>query len=117
MEERNMECVIFSGAGRSTLKTVLREIVLEILTETEGRNKSKSDILSAGEAAVFLKIKMATLYEKTCEKKIPHFKKGNKLYFYRAELEQWLMEGKVKTVDDIRSEAISYTMNKRRRAT
>jgi excisionase family DNA binding protein len=62
------------------------------------------------EAAAFLKKKIATIYEKTSKKLIPHFKKGNKIYFYRSELEQWLREGKVKTLPEIEGQAATWLL-------
>ena len=36
----------------------------------------------------------------------------HQLYFHRSELEAWVKEGKVKTYEEIQSEAATYTMRK-----
>lgn len=90
------------------LKQALSEIIAERITHSK---PDLPDILDGKQAADFLRLKISTLYEKTSEKIIPHFKKGNKLYFHRSELEAWVKEGKVKTNDELQCEAASYTMH------
>ena len=94
------------------LKQALSEIIGEGLTQAKN---IIPDILDVKQAADFLRLKITTLYEKTSEKTIPHFKKGNKLYFKRDDLQAWVQEGKVKTTDELQSEAASYTMQSKRK--
>lgn len=91
------------------LKQALTDILGEQLTQPKTNVPS---ILDVKQAAEFLRLKITTLYEKTSQKMIPHFKKGNKLYFNRDELQLWVQQGKVKTSDELQSEAASYTMHK-----
>lgn len=70
--------------------------------------------MNIDEAAKFLKLKKATLYEKTSEQTIPHHKKGNKLYFYKSELEAWIKQGKVKTNGEIEGDAATYTLRNKK---
>jgi len=97
-------------------KAFLREALKETLKEVNGDGEQASEIFSVAEAAAFLKLQISTLYEKTAAKGIPHFKKGNRLYFHRAELEAWLYEGKVKTQKELQSEAATYTMQRHNKA-
>jgi excisionase family DNA binding protein len=92
------------------LKTALSEIIGNGLTQTKS---NIPEIMDVKQAADFLRLKITTLYEKTSLKIIPHFKKGNKLYFKRDELQSWVQDGKVKTTDELESEAASYTMRKK----
>ena len=92
------------------LKQAISEIIGEGLTQVKN---IIPDILDVKQAAEFLRLKITTLYEKTSEKTIPHFKKGKKLYFKRDELQAWVLDGKVKTNDEIESQAASYAMRKR----
>jgi excisionase family DNA binding protein len=43
----------------------------------------------------------STIYNLICARKMPHYKKGKRLYFKRKELEEWIDKGKRKTVDDV----------------
>ncbi len=103
-----MERSILLNMTEEELKNLLRETIEEVLENIGRRKPSEQNLLSVEEAAVFLKLKVTTLYEKTSNKLIPHFKKGNRLYFYRNELEAWLRQGKVKTTGELRDEASAY---------
>lgn len=92
------------------LKEALREIISENLSLL---TQPAVEIMDMKQASEFLHLKITTLYEKTSEKTIPHFKKGNKLYFNRSELEAWIRQGKVKTAEQTQSEAITYLLNKK----
>ena len=91
------------------LKEAVREVVQEALS---GMTGAPPEIMDIKLAADFLRLKINTIYEKTSLKLIPHFKKGNKLYFYRSELQEWLNEGKVKTYREIEGDAATYTLTK-----
>ncbi len=101
--------------SESEFKAMLKETVLEIMMEARQSNSTLPEILDVKQAAELLRLKVSTLYEKTSRKLIPHFKKGNKLYFNRIELEAWVKTGKVKSVGDLESEAASYVLNKNRK--
>lgn len=42
----------------------------------------------------------STIYNLVFARKMPHYKKGKRLYFKRKELEEWIDKGKRKTIDD-----------------
>ena len=94
-------------------KQFLRQSLMEIMSEQGFTQQTETrDILDIKQASDFLRLKLNTLYEKTSQKIIPHFKKGNKLYFNRAELQAWVEDGKVKTTAELQSEASSYSLHK-----
>ena len=108
-----MALSFLTNLNEEEFKIFLKQALSEIIGERITHSKSDlPDILDGKQAADFLRLKISTLYEKTCEKTIPHFKKGNKLYFHRSELEAWVKEGKVKTSYEMQSEAASYTMHR-----
>lgn len=93
-------------------KALLKEILTEILSSQLQQN-SLPEIMDIQEAAKFLKLEVNTLYEKTSKRLIPHFKKGNKLYFVPADLLQWVLNGKVRTKEEMHSEVQTYSLNNR----
>src|ERR1700741_4063953 len=94
-------------------KNFLKQALLEILKEHPIQPERRlPDVLDIKQAAAFLKLQITTLYEKTSQKIIPHFKKGNRLYFQREALLAWVQGGKVKTSEEVRDEAITYTLHK-----
>ncbi|MEO7991908.1 MAG: helix-turn-helix domain-containing protein [Chryseolinea sp.] len=102
--------------NEAEFKAFLREALTEILREVKHKAEANiPDILNVSEAAAFLKLQISTLYEKTATRLIPHFKKGNRLYFYRKDLEDWLREGRVKTQRELQSDASTFTMSKQYR--
>lgn len=92
------------------LKETLREVLIEKITNNSPRLPA---ILNIQQVSEFLHLAVASVYEKTSKKQIPHFKKGNKLYFNRTEIEAWIQEGKVKTANEIESQAITYLANRK----
>lgn len=110
-----MEKTLMVNFSENEFRTMLKETVLEIMKEIRQTTSTLPEILDVKQAAELLRLKVTTLYEKTCRKIIPHFKKGNKLYFHRSELEAWVKVGKVKSGTDLESEAASYVLNKRRK--
>ena len=48
--------------------------------------------MTAEEAAAYLQVDRNTLYRWRREGKIPHIKVGNKIFFYRGELDAWMKE-------------------------
>lgn len=65
-------------------------------------------ILDLSEAALFTGFSEGHLYRLTSSKQIPHYKKNRKLYFRKAELEDWLTQEAVPTEADINSRAATY---------
>lgn len=69
---------------------------------------SSKTVLDLSEAAVFTGYSESHIYNLTSRKIIPHYKKNRKLYFKKAELEDWLLERQVKTDKEIESKAATY---------
>lgn len=61
------------------------------------------------EAADYLDISKAHLYKLTSTGRIPHFKPGGKrIYIYRSDLDEYIRSGRVKTVEQLETEAANY---------
>lgn len=106
-----MNTSFLTSLSEQEFKVFLKTALQEILDEQRSQSKpTLPDILNIREAAAFLKLKITTIYEKTSCKIIPHFKKGNKLYFNREELEAWIKTGKVNTKQEQESKAASYLL-------
>ena len=67
------------------------------------------EVLTSEEAARFMGISISQLYKLTMRKEVPHFKPAGKcVYFNRTELEQWLQNNRVATVDEARGQADAF---------
>jgi len=63
------------------------------------------ELLDLNQAADYLKLKPSYLYSLTHQKKIPHYKPGGKkVYFDKLELNKWIKESKIKSVEEVESE-------------
>lgn len=65
-------------------------------------------VLDFDETLLFTGLSRGYLYRLTSEKKIPFFKKNRKLYFKKSDLEEWMLERRVPTSDEIQSKATTY---------
>ena len=62
---------------------------------------NNEELLTIEGAAELLKLSVATIYTKVCKNEIPVNKQGKRLYFYRAELLDWIKSGRIKTTLEI----------------
>ncbi|QIH37338.1 helix-turn-helix domain-containing protein [Flavobacterium sp. Sr18] len=65
---------------------------------------NNEELLTIEGAAELLKLSVATIYTKVCKNEIPVNKQGKRLYFYRAELLDWIKSGRIKTTVEIQQE-------------
>lgn len=107
-----MSASFLTSLTEHEFKAFLKEAIKEVLHEDQKNVISGvQDTMDIEEAAAFIKLKISTIYEKTSKRLIPHFKKGNKLYFIKSELEDWIKKGKVATGLDIESSAATFLLN------
>jgi len=66
--------------------------------------------LTMSDASILTGLSKSHIYKLVCAKKMPYYKSdGGKLtYFDKSELEAWLLQHRVKTVDEIEQEAATY---------
>jgi len=58
--------------------------------------------------AEFLGMKPSGIYGLVHKRKIPHIKKGKRLYFFKSKILEWLRNGNVETDQDIQHKADEY---------
>lgn len=76
--------------------------------------KDREDEIGGIELAIELTgLAKPTIYGLVSERKIPHSKRGKKLYFSRRELLVWLTNGKRKTRDEIADEAANFDVKRK----
>lgn len=91
-----------------TVRQIIKEELKLVLHPVEA-----NDILSFDQVQDFLQISRPKLYAMTSKKLIPYYKRGNKLYFSKQRLVEWIQEGKVKTNKEINEEADKYVSRNR----
>jgi excisionase family DNA binding protein len=96
-------------------------IILELLKKQSEKleniesllNISKS-VLNLDEVCSLTGLSKSHIYKLTCWGTIPHFKQSKHLYFDRVEIEAWLKSNKIKTREELDTEASTYvTLNRK----
>lgn len=79
------------------------------------QNLILKQVLNFAEAAKYLELSHSHLYKLTSAGNIPFYKpNGKKLYFNRAELDEWLLRNRNNTQDEIEQQAADYLIKKGR---
>ena len=88
-------------------------ILSEIKAIKESLANSKV-ILTSDEAAAFLNLELAYLYKLTSAGVIPFSKpNGKKIYFSRADLENWALSNRSSSLTEKQSAAATYLASKK----
>jgi len=95
---------------------IMKKIIIKKLDKIESmlqeQNLLKKEVLNLNETCKYLDMSASHLYKLTSQKQIPHFcPQGKKLYFKRAELDQWLLRNRKDSIDDIETMAANYLIN------
>lgn len=85
---------------------------IEQLLQERQDPQNVEEMLTVEQAAAFLNLTVTTLYRKVSSRQIPSNKRGNRLYFYKSELETWIKEGRKKTLAELQLEAQEYARNR-----
>lgn len=70
---------------------------------------ASKEMLTQEEAADYIGISRDHLYKLMCARQVPHYKpRGKMTYFKKSELNEWMMQGRVMTDDEARTNALHY---------
>lgn len=75
----------------------------------------QEEFMTVSSLGQYLDISVSTIYQLTCKKEIPYCKKGKRLYFNKKEINEWICQGRMKTIYEIEQEAQKYILNHPRR--
>ncbi|MEZ5013665.1 MAG: helix-turn-helix domain-containing protein [Chitinophagales bacterium] len=77
------------------LEALIESSVKRVLKVQNGNNTSRDpEHFTVKQAAAYLDLAEQTIYGLTSRNEIPHYKRGKKLYFLKAELEKWMLENR-----------------------
>lgn len=86
--------------------SMIENLLLDIKHQPQGDHVGQSkEILTVPEAAAFLDIEIPTVYSKCSRGELPHSKRGNRLYFNREELIEYIRAGRKPTNAEIEASA------------
>lgn len=69
---------------------------------------SAKNIWSVKDLALILDVKEDYIYQLCSKKQIPYYKQGASTWFNRNEIEQWQMQTRIHTEEEIQSAASTY---------
>lgn len=69
---------------------------------------SSKSVLDFEETLLFTGLSKGHLYRLTSQKEIPYYKKNRKLYFKKSDLEEWMLDQRILTNDEIQKRATTY---------
>lgn len=70
----------------------LTDKVDSVLGKPQQQNENRR-LLNLDDVSLLLDKSASTIYAMTSDKRIPHHKRGNKLYFFEDEIIRWIKEG------------------------
>ena len=104
------------------------EIIVEKLNAIENRiasienklftsndtSKTVFEIMSLNQLCKYYDFTKSYIYKQTSNREIPFYKNGKRLYFKKDEIDNQILDNRVKTIKDLDQEANTYLMRKKR---
>lgn len=70
---------------------------------------SAKNVLDLDDLTLITGLSKSYLYKLTCSRQIPHYKPhGKQVYFDRSEIESWMKQNRVSTVQEVEQKAVNY---------
>lgn len=83
--------------------------LLEIEVLLKRQYVLSKEILTIEEVADYLNLSKSAIYKMTSRKEIPFYNPGGKkIYFKKADIENWVFSNKTSSVDEFENEISSY---------
>ena len=80
---------------------------------SDQRSDVKKSLMNAEEVAKYTGYAKRYIYNLTRAKKIPHYKRDGKVFFKKEEIDEWLLENRVMSENEVRQAASDYCFRKR----
>lgn len=85
------------------LETMLRELT-ESVTAKAATAEPADEVMTAEELAAYLGVTKGRVYHLTSAKDLPHYRRNGKIYFSKAEIDDWKLGRRVRTNEEIKKE-------------
>jgi excisionase family DNA binding protein len=83
--------------------------IYQKLSHLEELLLSQKAVLNFNEVAVYTGLSKSYLYKLTCSGGIPCYKpQGKQIYFSKQEIDQWLLQNKKATINELESQAATF---------
>ncbi len=98
-------------ARLSNIETLLLDIKHK--SKGQGEQPAEDELLTVQGTANFLSLSVPTVYSLISKGELPVMKRSKRCYFSKADLIQYVKQGRKKTLAEIASEAETYLKKKR----
>ncbi len=87
--------------------------VLEVMTEVRDLLLLQKDVFTLNEVSAYTGFEKSYIYKLTSQRKIPHCKSpgGKNLFFKRSDINHWLTQNPIKTLDEIENVATGVSFD------
>jgi excisionase family DNA binding protein len=82
-----------------------KETFVEMIIEIRELLRNQKKTMTIDDVCYYTGYQKSYIYKLTSKRKIPYCKKGKSLFFEKSRIDEWLTEDKVKTLEEIKSEA------------
>jgi len=96
------------AARFNSLESLVLDIKQLVTAGKIGDKPVEDEILNVRQASDLLNLAIPTIYSFTSKRKLPHSKRGKKLYFKKSELLQWIQSGRRSSVSELREKAKNF---------
>jgi excisionase family DNA binding protein len=112
-----MDNLILTTLTRDELQVLLIDTVNACLHNYSARPDAPAPqkILSLAEFCDYAGLTKQTAYKLTSAQKVPHSKRGKRLYFDREKVDAWLLENQVATQTEINQKSKDYLLKSQNR--
>ena len=101
-----MQNLVFTQLSISELRELIREEAANALESFQTANTAEKTTYDFEEGCKYLGISTSHGYKLTSAGKIGHYKPGKKIYFHKADLDNFMQESRVKTVGEMAAETM-----------
>lgn len=111
-----METIPFEQTQRDVaeLKQRFNDLFEFLERKSEPQTEPQTETpIEINEVSRVIKKSVPTIYGYVHKNVIPHSKKGNRLYFFKSEIIEWLKEGRQKSNAELDQEVESYLKSKK----
>ncbi|MCG8902409.1 helix-turn-helix domain-containing protein [Tenacibaculum finnmarkense] len=92
----------------------IENLILSLNQRPTNQPQELEEPINIKEVSRLTELSIPTLYGYVQRNEVPHYKKGNRLKFFKTEIIFWVKEGKVKTVSEIEADADAYLSNNKK---
>lgn len=71
---------------------------------------SHKDVMTVADVAIYLNISESRLRHMVSERLIPFYKRGNSVFFKKSEIEDWMLQERIPTRQELSSQASRYIL-------